>query len=230
MDKYQLFSRVIGFTSEAELEELQNSSVLIAGIGGLGSVVAETLVRRGVGNLILIDHKDVDLPDLNRQTLYRSKDVGSPKLPVAKAYLSSIHPYCHIQTVDTWISDNNQFIKLMEKYSFTGIADCLDNFPSRFALEKLLKNDHFLVHGGVKHDFGQITTIDNNRSLKKLYEQITDDKNTIPVGPEIVNIIGSLMANEIVANITGQPKLMDKLLIVELSDFSQFKIDIDLRK
>lgn len=230
MDKEVLFSRGTAFTGKEQLSLLQNSTILIAGMGGLGSIVSELLVRSGLGNLILIDYKEIDLPDINRQSLYTINDIGKSKLEIAKARLSEIHPFCKIKTIETMIADNPLFYQTIDNLEFNGIADCLDNYASRFQLEKLLKDQHFLVHGGVKNDFGQVTTIDKSRSLRLLYDKFNEEIEPIPVVPEIVYIISSIMVNEIIANLCKKAKLIDKLLIVELSDFSQFKIDVNLNK
>jgi len=229
MNKDLLFSRTTLFTGEAELEMLQKSTVLIAGVGGLGCIVSELLVRRGIGELILVDQKEIDEPDLNRQLLYTSADLGRQKLEIAKQRLEAIHSFTKIETIDMKISDNMDFFDKVGTYKFAGIADCLDNYNSRFDLEKLLNDDNFLIHGGVRNDFGQVTTITKGKSLKALYAGQKEDGEPIPVCPEVVAIIGSLMVKEIINSILGKPQLEDKLLILELSDFSMFKLDVDLR-
>ena len=226
MDKQTLFSRTTLFTGDHQLEKLQNATVLIAGVGGLGCVVSHILARRGVGKLLLLDCKEIDLPDLNRQMLFRSADIGKPKIEVAADYIKSIHPFTEIIKIDAKITDSKEFYDLMQNYKFDIIADCLDNFSSRYALEKLLGGNQYLVHGGVQNDFGQVTTIKQGMSLKSLYEGVFDTDGIIPVCPEIVNIIGSMMANEVVSCLTNQSKLIKKLLIFELSDYSLFKIDL----
>lgn len=229
MGRDLIFSRTTLFTGKAELEILQKSSVLVAGVGGLGSIVSELLVRRGIGELILIDQKEIDEPDLNRQLLYTSADLGKQKLEVAKQRLEAIHSYTKIKTLDLRISDKPEVYDKINEYNFAGIADCLDNYDSRFALEKLLTEHRFLVHGGVLNDFGQVTTIKKGASLKALFTGQQDSTEPIPVCPEVVAIIGSLMVKEIINSILGKPQLENKILIVELSDFSMFKLDVDLK-
>jgi len=58
-------------------------SVLILGVGGLGSVVALNLLRLGIGKLFLVDYDVVDVHNLNRQLLYSQEDVGKPKVEAA---------------------------------------------------------------------------------------------------------------------------------------------------
>lgn len=65
-------------------EKLQSTSALCLGVGGLGSVVAMSLCRLGVGRVVLIDYDVVDMHNLNRQLLYTTADVGRPKVEAAR--------------------------------------------------------------------------------------------------------------------------------------------------
>ncbi len=226
MNKQELFSRSTLFTGIKQLDTLQDSTVLVAGVGGLGCVVSHLLVRRGIGKIILLDCKDIDLPDLNRQMLYTSEDLGRNKVDAATDFLQKVHPYTEVEKVNAVISDSNEFSDIISKLDFDLIADCLDNYESRFVLEKFLRNEsQFLVHGGVSHDFGQVTSIRKGMSMRSLYSGVTESEGVIPVIPEIVNIIGSLMVKEIINCLSNEPELLQKLLIMELSDFSSFIVD-----
>ena len=83
IDRYsrQIILKKIGTIGQ---KKLLKSSVLIVGVGGLGSPAAEFLVRSGVGLLGIIDYDKVDLSNIHRQTLYTTKDVGKYKLKTLK--------------------------------------------------------------------------------------------------------------------------------------------------
>lgn len=217
----EIFSRNIKFWGDEKQNKLADSSILIAGVGGLGCAVAEVLVRGGIGKLILIDNDNVEVSNLNRQILYDNNDIGKSKVKVAQQKLKAINPKLEIEVFQKDIAD------LHDVYlpHFNGIADCLDNFTARFELEKLLSVNHFLVHGGVQNDFGQITTVIPNKtqSLKDIYPGIHIPV-TVPVVPQIVITIGSMMVQEIINNLFDKPQLINKMLIIELSDFSMFKV------
>lgn len=198
---------------------------MIAGVGGLGCVVAQILVRAGIGTLILIDHKSIDLPDMNRQALYALEDLGKPKIEVAFQKLSVLTRFTRLIPLQLSITDP-QFPEILRQYPFDGIADCLDNYQSRFALESVLEDQHFLVHGGVQKDYGQLTTIVKQQTplLKDIYYGVQQEEKVIPVCPPIVFCLGSLMAYEVQKNLWNEPELRNTLLVVELSDFSFSKI------
>lgn len=78
---------------------LERSSVAIIGIGGTGAVVLQHLVGAGVKRFVLVDNDTVDITNLNRQFIYRKRDVGSPKVKIAASY---IHDRIDNAIVDTY--------------------------------------------------------------------------------------------------------------------------------
>ena len=218
-----MFLRNIQFWGEEKQKILADSSILIAGVGGLGCTVADILTRSGVGKLVLIDNGIIAASNLNRQILFDVSDIGKPKVDVAIRKLQAINPELKVEAIQKDITDLNQ----EHLPHFTGIADCLDNFTARFELENIIHTEQFLVHGGVQNDFGQITTIKIGvtQTLKEIYPGIHISVK-VPIIPQTVTVIGSLMAQEIINNLFGKPQLLNKMLILELADFSMFKVEI----
>jgi molybdopterin/thiamine biosynthesis adenylyltransferase len=224
----KLFSRNILAWGKEKQQRLADACILVAGVGGLGCTVSEILVRSGVGKLIILDNGIVDEPDLNRQILYTLDDLGRVKVDVAAEKLAAIHKQSTIIPINKRIEEDTRLFETLWQYEFQGIADCFDNFTSRFILEQLLKDNMFLVHGGVENNYGQITTIKKNatRMLKNLYPNVEDPVSPLPVCPQIVSCVASMMAYEVLNNLWETPQLMNTLLIVELSDFSFSKIQL----
>ncbi|MFC1898554.1 ThiF family adenylyltransferase [Candidatus Cloacimonadota bacterium] len=220
----EIFQRNIQFWGEEKQRILAESSVLIAGVGGLGGVVADGLTRAGIGKLILIDKDEVESSNLNRQILFDQTDIGKSKVEVAKEKLQVINPKLEIEVFNESVEE----LKNMHLPCYNGIADCLDNFAARFELEELLQTEQFLVHGGVQNDYGQITTIKlaKTQTLKEIYPGIHIPV-AVPIVPQTVMAIGSLMVQEIINNLFDKPQLMNKMLILELADFSMFKVEIE---
>jgi len=219
----EMFHRNIQFWSEEKHKILTDSTILIAGVGGLGCVVADGLTRAGIGKLILIDNDEIEISNLNRQILYDQSDIGKPKVEIAELKLQAINPDLEIEILNHDVSE----LKNLHLPYFDGIADCLDNFEARFELEKLLPPEHFLVHGGVQNDFGQITTIKpgKTQTLKEIFPGLHIPVS-VPIIPQTVMAIGSLMAQEIINNLFSKPQLQNKMLILELADFSTFKVEM----
>jgi len=202
----------------AETQRLIGSgSLLIAGLGGLGATVGQILVRAGVGRLHLVDDGVVALPDLQRQSLYGECDLGLKKVLVARERLRCINSSVQVIAHDSRIGEGFQ-----PPEGIDGVADCLDNFASRFALYRGVPEGSFFVHGGVQGDQGQLLTLVKGVSqpLEAIMAGCRQPEGTIPVTPDSVFVIAGLMANELLANLVGKSKLQDRFLVVDLSGFS----------
>jgi sulfur carrier protein ThiS adenylyltransferase len=86
--------------------KLQSASVGIAGLGGLGSNVAVSLVRLGIGKLVLVDFDLVDQTNLNRQYYFR-RNIGQKKTDALKEILEDISPITQIETKNVYLDDEN---------------------------------------------------------------------------------------------------------------------------
>lgn len=145
--------------SDFAWERLCETPVLLAGVGGLGSHVLESLSRLGPLTLELWDPGVLNTPDLNRQILYAEADLGRPKVEVAAERLSAINGELTIRTVHGALSAG----AFDAESSLVGepfvLFDCLDSFAARGELEKIRKESNCSVfHGGVDGWFGQATT------------------------------------------------------------------------
>ena len=218
MDENAVFSRSIAFWGKDRQELLAGKSVFVAGVGALGCIVAEILVRSGIGEVTIADRGVVDPPDLNRQSLYTVSDLGAPKVRAAARRLEDMTGQTRIVPLNVSIGDDDLTGPLA---GCDGIADCLDNFPSRFALEEAQPRGTFMVSGAVLGDYGQITTIVPGAtvSLRKLFATVKDKERPTPVVPTVVFAAGSFMAQEILAGLAGGPRLAGEILVVGMSGF-----------
>ena len=96
--------------------------IAVCGLGGLGSNVAISLARAGVGKLILIDFDKVDISNLHRQQ-YNVSQLGMYKTNAIKQTLSEIAPYCKIVTHTEKITEDN--LSLIADCDI--VCECFDN-------------------------------------------------------------------------------------------------------
>jgi len=129
------YSRQIRFApiGEAGQEKLASARVLLVGLGALGTVAADLLVRSGVGFVRLIDRDFVELSNLQRQSLFDEDDIRAalPKAAAAKAKLSKINSTVEI---DARVDDVNpsNVEEVLEDVDL--VLDALDNFETRFVV------------------------------------------------------------------------------------------------
>ncbi|MBO8140285.1 MAG: HesA/MoeB/ThiF family protein [Thermosipho sp. (in: Bacteria)] len=206
-------------------DKLNNSHIFVAGAGGLGSVVLQNLVRLGFKNIIIYDHKEIDPPDLNRQILYDSKDIGKKKTLVARKKLLKINPLCNIKVFEEKITKNTKFNGKIDL-----IFDCVDNIETRFILDEFAHRLNIpLIHGAVQEYRGQITVIypGKTKSLRELFLGYSSPKNP-QVLPPTVFITGSLLVSEAlkILNKDFENSLINKILFFDIfyNDFEVIKL------
>jgi len=209
------YSRQVLLWGEERQQQLEAATILVAGIGGLGAAVAELLVRAGTGKLYLVDDGVINWPDLNRQLLYSETDIGQSKLEVAKQKLQQINSNVVIELLPQRIDATFHCPP-----DVSIIADCLDNYASRFYLEAGLADEAFLIHGGIEGNQGQILTLQKGTSqpLADIFAGAQQPAGNIPVSGSGATIIAGYMANELLNTICGTPQLLDRFMIVGLSD------------
>ena len=100
----QIILKDIGILGQ---KKIINSKVLIVGIGGLGSPVADLLARCGVGYIGAIDHDKVDISNLQRQILYTSKDVGKFKVDIFKRRIKLINKDVKVKILKEKATEKN---------------------------------------------------------------------------------------------------------------------------
>ena len=131
-DRYSRQSLVIG---EKAQRILSSKKVAIVGVGALGTVAAELLVRSGVRNIILIDRDVIEESNLQRQTLFLESDVDKSKALVAKERLQQINSSIKITAHAIHLNAGN--ITPLKEVDL--ILDCTDNLQARFLLNDFCK-------------------------------------------------------------------------------------------
>lgn len=127
-----MLSRTKLLIGEAKTEKIQISSVAIFGLGGVGSYVAESLARSGVGRLLLVDADMVMVSNLNRQLPALHSTLGLRKTEVMQARIADINPSCQVEIISDFYrpGDFDQFIS----ETFDYIVDAIDSVPSKVDL------------------------------------------------------------------------------------------------
>ncbi len=110
---------------------IRNASVLLVGIGGLGSAQAIYLAAAGIGRIGLIDDDRVNLSNLQRQVIYKYGDVGNKKVKSAEQHLKKLNPLIEIEPYEARLESSNA-MDICARYDI--IIDGSDNFASRYLI------------------------------------------------------------------------------------------------
>ena len=123
-------SRIESLIGKQNLEKLNNKHVLICGVGGVGSFVAEALARSGLGKMTIIDFDKIEPSNLNRQLMTSKSNIRSIKVEEVKKRIEEISD-CKVTAINSFI--NNSF-ELNDDYDY--VVDCIDTLDSKFHLVK----------------------------------------------------------------------------------------------
>lgn len=129
-----LIERSLPLIGEDGAEKLNNSSVIVFGVGGVGSWCAEALVRCGVGSITVVDGDVVSETNRNRQLIALDSTVGKGKARVCAERLSDISPDCDVRPIELFYSLVTASVIDLSQYDY--IADCIDTVTSKLLLIK----------------------------------------------------------------------------------------------
>ncbi len=189
-------------------QKLFASRVFIVGLGGLGSPAALYLAAAGIGHLMINDHDQVDLSNLQRQILHTTGDIGTSKTDSAQRKLGSLNPDITVETINERLSPS-QLEGLLGNVDV--VVDCSDNFTTRFLLNRLcVRQKKPLVSGAVIRFEGQLTVFDAARPESPCYNCLYPDQGDTPencarngiIAP-LPGIVGSMQALETIKLLLG---------------------------
>lgn len=114
------------------MQRLRHAHVIVFGIGGVGSYVAEGLARAGVGALTLVDSDTVGLSNLNRQLCALHSTLGQYKSDVMAARIRDINPLCRVTSMPTLYREDTKEAFFQERYDY--IVDAIDLVSCKLSL------------------------------------------------------------------------------------------------
>ena len=114
------------------IKRLQQASVIVFGVGGVGASCVESLVRSGIGSITLVDSDRVDVTNVNRQLHATDNTVGRPKTEVMAERILSINPKCHVEQIQTFYLPENADLIDLSRYDY--IVDAIDTVSAKIEL------------------------------------------------------------------------------------------------
>lgn len=132
--QFERFNRLYG---EKSSEILSKKSVIVFGVGGVGSFVCEALIRSGIGNLTIVDPDFVDITNLNRQIQATHDTLGKKKVFAMKDRLKTINPNAKICAFDIFVDQTNIDSFKIEEYDYC--VDAIDSVSSKIKIIETAK-------------------------------------------------------------------------------------------
>ena len=213
-------------------QKIMDSTVLIIGMGGLGSPTALYLAAAGVGHIVIADFDQVELSNLQRQIIHQTKDIGDDKVNSAKNKLTELNPEIKVTIANELIhTDNlNELIKGVDI-----VLDGTDNFESRFEINKVcVENKKPLISAAVVRFEGQVSVFKGYEKGLPCYqclytEEGEENDSCIENGvlAPVAGLIGALQALQAIKVILSLgDQLSGSLLLVDAMDLSFRKVKI----
>ena len=182
---------------------INQSRVIIIGLGGLGTVISTYLVRMGIGNITICDYDSIDISNLHRQILFDLKDIGFQKTQITKEKLNLINPDVEVQVIEEKLDKEKLDCHLSQEDI---VVDEKDNFKIRYDINKIcFKNKKRLISGSAIGWKGHLLTLDFTKEESPCYEclygsNMVEEESCSELGilPPIAGFIGSLQAMEVI--------------------------------
>jgi len=187
---------------------LSKKTAAIVGLGALGTNTANLLARAGI-NLKLIDFDDIDITNLQRQTLYNETHIKKPKVQIALAELKKINSETKIEAFNEKLTNKN--LKLLDSDL---VIDCTDNLTARFLINDYCYNNLPWIHTAAVKCTGVIFNIlPGKPCLRCLYTKNTDIDNCNELGilnstPALTSSIAATQAIKILLNQQPEERLI----------------------
>jgi tRNA threonylcarbamoyladenosine dehydratase len=177
------------------LNKLQNSNVLIVGVGGVGSFAAEFIARAGVGKMTIVDGDVVDITNINRQLPALHSTVSQPKVAVVGDRLLDINPKLELTRIQEFLSPERAFELVTADYDY--VLDCIDSITPKINLILAAKRNRVKIissmGAGGKMEASKVKVADINnttncflaKTVRKRLKEFKIDKLKVVFSSEI---------------------------------------------
>lgn len=196
---------------------LHNARVLVVGAGGLGAPLCEILARSGVGTLGIADDDRVDLTNLQRQVLYATEDIGTPKVVAAARRIAAIAD-CRVEQLAVRVTAANAMALLA---GWDVVCDGTDSLDAKFLLNDtcVALGVPFVVAGILRFSGQVMTVMPGGACYRCLFEE-PPPPDTVPTCAQagvlgaMAGVIGAIQAGEVLRILRGErPALAGAILV-----------------
>ena len=156
-----MFERLIPLIGENNLKKIENTKILLVGIGGVGGFTLEALVRSGFKNITIIDGDTIEESNLNRQIITNQDNIGKEKVEEALNKYLLINPNLNLKAINIFLTKENFHAWINEDYDY--IIDACDDIDIKVELIRYAEEHHIKI----------ISALGTGKKLNPKYLEIT---------------------------------------------------------
>lgn len=160
-------SRTQLMLGDETVAKLMRKNVLVIGLGGVGGICAEMIVRAGVGKMTIVDNDTVDLSNINRQIPALHSTASLPKAQVLAQRLKDINPELDLTVQEIFIKDDITK-NLLESAQWDYVVDCIDTLSAKV----------FLIKGCLDRQLPIVSSMGAGGKVDPSQIQVTDISKT----------------------------------------------------
>ena len=138
-------NRTEALIGKESLEKLQNSNIVVFGLGGVGSYVVEGLARAGIQNICIIDKDIVDITNINRQLIADTETVGKAKVDVQEERILKINPLAKVTKLKEFVNKDNIEEIMNETTHIDYVVDAIDTVSSKLEIIKYCNKNNIKI-------------------------------------------------------------------------------------
>ena len=161
-----MYDRITKLIGETNIKKINNTTVAVIGLGGVGGSALECLVRSGIENIIIVDFDKIDITNLNRQIISNASNVGNSKVEEWIKRINIINPNTKVTPLNLKLDMNN--IEELFNLKFDYLIDAIDDIPMKEEIIKRCLTNNIEI----------ISSMGTGNKLNPSMLEITDIKNT----------------------------------------------------
>lgn len=161
-----MFDRVTKFIGEESLKKINNTTVAVIGLGGVGGYAVESLIRSGIKKIIILDYDTIDLSNINRQIISNTTNINKYKTEEWEKRIKIINPEVEVISLNMKLDISN--IDILFNYKFDYLIDAIDDI---FMKEEIIKRC-------LSNNISIISSMGTGNKIDPSLLELTDIKNT----------------------------------------------------
>lgn len=182
--------RIIKLIGKDNYQKIQNTTIAVIGLGGVGGYAVEALIRSGITNIIIVDYDNIDITNINRQLIVTTSNINKPKTKEWIKRIQSINPNTNIIELNLKLDLSN--IDKLFTLKFEYLIDAIDDITIKQEIIKrcLLSNIPIISSMGTgnkldptKLEISDIKKTSYDPIARKIRKYLKDNniKNNLPV-------------------------------------------------